>query len=73
MDQVETWQNEHYEFPILAMENQNIVYDVPESRELAHVSSKRLGIHIEGRGQKSWYSIYLLTVSKNLSCGYYPV
>jgi len=58
MDQVETLQNEHYEFPILAMENQNIIYDVPESRELAHVSSKRLGIHIEGRGQKSWYSIF---------------
>jgi len=58
MDQVETLQNEHYEFPILAMENQNIVYDIPESRELAHVSSKRLGIHIEGRGQKSWYSIF---------------
>ena len=46
MDQVETLQNEHYEFPILAMENQNIVYDVKESRELAHFSSKRLGINI---------------------------
>jgi len=58
MDQVETFQNEFYEFPILATENQNIIYDVPESRELTHVSSKRLGIHIEGRGQKSWYSIF---------------
>ena len=58
MDQVETFQNEFYEFPILSTENQNIIYDVPESRELTHVSSKRLGIHIEGRGQKSWYSIF---------------
>jgi len=58
MDQVETFQDEYYEFPILAIENQNIIYDVPESRELTHVSSKRLGIHIEGRGQKSWYSIF---------------
>ena len=58
MDQVETLQNEYYEFPILATEDQNVIYDIPESRELAHVSSKRLGIHIEGRGQKSWYSIF---------------
>tara|TARA_B110000438_G_scaffold302036_1_gene358540 strand:+ start:175 stop:2385 length:2211 start_codon:yes stop_codon:yes gene_type:complete len=58
MDQVETFQNEYYDFPSLATEDQNIIYDVPESHELTHVSSKRLGIHIEGRGQKSWYSIF---------------
>jgi hypothetical protein len=26
---------------------------------LKHVSSKRLGIHLEGRGEKTWYSIFV--------------
>ena len=58
MDQIETFQNEHYEFPLLATEGQLIIYDVPQSRELKHVFSKRLGIHLEGRGEKTLYSIF---------------
>jgi len=58
MDQIETFQNEHYEFPLLVTEGQLIIYDVPQSRELKHVSSKRLGIHLEGRGEKTRYSIF---------------